>query len=103
MIRKHIIPRPDSDDIAFGLQHSEHVSHDNEMIERAPILDRKTYDLDATDKDLEKTGPFDPLYLAACSLVWTIIKECIGSNNKLNLHLKQFNKTTDGHSTYFVN
>ena len=50
------------------------------MIERAPILDRKTYDLDATDKDLEKTGPFDPRYLAACSLVWNLIKGCIGSN-----------------------
>ena len=60
VIRKHIISRPDSDYIAFGLQHSEYVSHENEMIERAPILDRKTYDRDSTDKDLEKTGPFDP-------------------------------------------
>ena len=65
VILKCIIPRPDSDDIAFGLQHSEYVSHDNEMIKRAPILDRKTYDRDATDKDLEKTGTFDPRYLAA--------------------------------------
>ena len=72
------------------------------MIERAPILDCKTYDRDATDKILEKTGPFDPHYLAACSLVWTVIKGCIGSNNKLNLQLKQFNKTTDGRSAYFA-
>ena len=71
------------------------------MIDRAPILDRKTYDQDATDKVLEKTGPFDPRYLAARSLVWTVIKGCIGSNNKLHLQLKQFNKTTDGRSTYF--
>ena len=41
------------------------------MIERALILDCKTYDQDATDKVLEKTGPFDPRYLAARSLVWT--------------------------------
>ena len=102
VICKRIIPRPDSDEIVFGLQQSEYVSHDDEMIERAPILDRKTYDRDATDKDLEKTGPFDPRYLAARSLVWNLIKGCIGSNNKLNLQLKQFNKTTDGHSAYFA-
>ena len=60
VIRKRIIPRPDSDDISFCLKHSEYVSHDDEMIERAPILDRKAYDQDATEKVLEKTGPFDP-------------------------------------------
>ena len=102
VIHKCIIPRTDSDDIAFGLQHSEYVFHDNEIIERSPIHDRKTYDRDATEKDLEKTGPFDLRYLAACSIVWTVIKGCIGSNNKLNLQLKQFNKTTDGHSAYFA-
>ena len=53
------------------------------MIERAPILDREKYDQNATDKDLEKTGHFDPRYMAARSLVWTIIKGCIGTNNKL--------------------
>ena len=58
------------------------------MIERAPILDRKEYDQNATDKDLEKTGPFDPRYMADRSLVWTVIKGCIGTNNKLNLQLK---------------
>ena len=72
------------------------------MIELAPILDRMTYDRDATDKDLEKTGPFDPRYLAARNLVWTVIKVCIGSNNKLNLYLKQFNNITDGCSAYFA-
>ena len=70
------------------MQHSEYASHDNEMIERAPILDRKTYDRDATDKFLEKIGPFDPRYLAVRSLVWAVIKGFIGSNNKLNLQLK---------------
>ena len=69
VICKRLVPPPDSDDIAFGLQHSEYVSHDEEMIERAPILDRKTYERTATDKDLEKTGTFDPRYLAAHSLV----------------------------------
>ena len=59
------------------------------MIERAPILDRKEYDRNATDKKLEKTGPFDPCYRAARILVWTIIKGCIGTNNKLNFQLKQ--------------
>ena len=102
VICKRVIPQPDSDDIAFVLQHSEYASHDDGMIERAPILDRKTFDRDATDKVLEKTGPFDPRYLAACSLFWTFIKGCIGSNNKLNLQLKQFNKTTDGRSAYFA-
>ena len=72
------------------------------MIERAPILDCKTYDQNATDKALEKTGPFDPRYLAARSLVWTVIKGRIGTNNKLNLQLKHFNKTTDGRSAYFA-
>ena len=71
VIRKCIISRPDCDDIVFGLQHTEYASHDDEFIEHAPILDRKTYDRDATDKVLEKTGPFDPRYLAACSLVYT--------------------------------
>ena len=28
VIRKRLIPLPDSEDIAFGLQHSEYVSHD---------------------------------------------------------------------------
>ena len=34
VIRNRTIPRPDSDDISFGLQHSEYVSHDDDMIER---------------------------------------------------------------------
>ena len=50
------------------------------------------------DKALEKEGPFDPRYLAALILVWTVINGCIGTNTKLNLQLKQFNKTTDGRS-----
>ena len=32
VIRKRIVPRPDSDGITFGLQHSEYASHDDEMI-----------------------------------------------------------------------
>ena len=92
---KRIVPCLDSDDIAFGLQYSEYASHDDEMIERALILNRETFDRDTTDKELEKSGPFDPRYLAARNKVWTIIKECIGSNNKLNLQIKRFNKTTD--------
>ena len=60
VIRKRLIPLPDTEDIAFGLQHSKNVPHDEEMIERAPILDRKNYDQNATDMALEKTGPFDP-------------------------------------------
>ena len=72
------------------------------MIERTPILDCKTYDRDATDKVLEKTRPFNLRHLAARSLVWTVINGCIGSNNKLNIHLKQFNKTTDGRSAYLA-
>ena len=102
VIRKRLIPLPDSEDIAFGLQHSEYVSHDEEMIERAPILDRKTHDRTATDTALEKKAPFDPRYFAARILVWTVIKACIGTNNKLNLQLKQFNKTTYDCSAYFA-
>ena len=63
VIRKRLIPLPVSEDIAFGLQHSEYVSHDEEIIKREPILDRKTYDQTATDTALEKKGPFDPRYL----------------------------------------
>ena len=40
--------------------------------------------------------------MAACSLVWTVLKGCIGTNNKLNLQLNQFNRTTDGRSAYFA-
>ena len=101
VICKRLIPLPGTEDMAFGLQHSKYVSHDDEMIECAPILDRKKYDQNATHTDLEKTGPFDPRYLAARSLVWTVIKGCIGTNNKLNLQIKQLNKTTDGHSAHF--
>ena len=72
------------------------------MIERAPILDRKTFDQGATDKELEKSGPFDPRYLASRNQVYTIIKGCIGSNNNLNLQLKRFNKTTDERGAYFA-
>ena len=72
------------------------------MIERAPIINQETFDQNSTGKELEKTGPFDPRYLAACSHVWTVIKVCIGSKNKLNLQLKRFNKTTDGRGAYFA-
>ena len=41
VIRKRLIPLPDNEDVDFGLQHSKYISHDDEMIERAPILDRK--------------------------------------------------------------
>ena len=102
VIRKRLIPLPDTEDMAFGPQHSKYVSHDEEMIDRAPILDHKNYDQNATDMALENTGTFDPRYLAAHSLVLTVIKGCIGTNNKLNLQLKQFNKTTDGRSAYFA-
>ena len=95
VICKRIVPRPDSEDIAFGLQYSEYASHDDEMIERAPIINHKTFDRNATEKESEKTGPFDPRYLAARSHVWTVIKGCIVSNNKLNLQLTRFNKNTD--------
>ena len=95
VIHKRIIPRPDSDGIAFSLRHLEYASCDDEMIERAPIINHETFDQNATDKELEKTGPFDLRYLAARSQVWTVIKGCVGSNKKLNLQLKRFNKTTD--------
>ena len=60
VICKRIIPRPDSDGIAFGLHYSEYASHDDDMIECAPIVYHETFDPNATDKELEKTGPFDP-------------------------------------------
>ena len=44
VIHKRIVPRPESDDIAFGLQHSEYASRDDEMIERAPIINHKKFD-----------------------------------------------------------
>ena len=69
VIRKRLIPLPDNEDMAFGLRHSKYISHNDEMIERAPILARKEYDRNATDKNLEKTGPFDPRYRAARSLI----------------------------------
>ena len=102
VIRKRIVPRPESDDIAFGLQYSEYASHDDEMIERAPIINHETFDRNATDKELDKTGPFEPRYLAAHSHAWTVIKGCIGSNNKLNIQLNSFNNTTDGRGAYFA-
>ena len=43
VIHKRIFPRPDSDDIAFGLQHSEYASNDDEIIERALNLDHKIF------------------------------------------------------------
>ena len=39
VIRKRLIPLSDNEDMAFGLQCSKYLSHDDEMIERAPILD----------------------------------------------------------------
>ena len=102
VIRKRLIPPPDNEDMAFGLRHSKYLSHDDKMIERAPILDSKEYDRTATDKNLEKTGPFDPRYRAACILVWKIVKGCIVTNNKLNLQVKQYNRATDARSAYFA-
>ena len=102
VIRKRLIPPPDNEDMAFGLQHSKYISHDDEMIERALILDRKEYDRTATDEYLKKIGPFDLRYRAARSLVWTIVKGCIGTNNKLNIQVKQYNRSTDGRSAYFA-
>ena len=55
VIRKRLTPLPDNEDMDFGLRHSKYISHDDEMIECAPILDRKEYDLSATDKNLELT------------------------------------------------
>ena len=60
VVCKHIVPQPDSDDIAFGLQYSEYASHDDEMIEHAPIINHNTFDQNATDNELENTGPFNP-------------------------------------------
>ena len=52
VIPKRLISPPDNEDMAFGLRHSKYISNDDEMIERAPILDRKEYDRTATDKNL---------------------------------------------------
>ena len=41
VICKRLIPPPDNEDMAFGLRHSKYISHDDEIIERAPILDSK--------------------------------------------------------------
>ena len=51
VIRKRLIPLPDNEDMDFGLQHSKYISHDDEMIDRAPILDHDKYDQSATDTD----------------------------------------------------
>jgi len=58
--RKHIIPRSSLQDIGFGERYSEYASIDDEMIERAPIIDRDRYDHTVTDQTLELSGPFDP-------------------------------------------
>ena len=55
VICKRIVPRPDSGDIAFSLQYSECASHDDEMIERATIINHEKFDRNTTDKELEKT------------------------------------------------
>ena len=54
VIHKRLIPLRDNKDMAFGLQHSKYISHDDEMIECAPILDRKKYDRNTIDTDLER-------------------------------------------------
>ena len=76
LIQSHVVANP-----AFGKKCSDYASYDDEMIERAPILDRDTYNHSALTKDLEKSGPFDPRHLAAQNQVWKIIKRCIGNNN----------------------
>ena len=40
--------------------------------------------------------------MAARSLVWTIIKGYIGTNNKLNIQLKQYNRVPHERSAYFA-
>ena len=47
----------------------------------------------------------DPLTRATgllAVLLWTIIKGFIGTNNKINLQLNQYNRATDGRSAYFA-
>ena len=102
VIRKDLIPPPSISDPAFGERYSEYASHDDEMIARAPILDRDTYDHKFTPKMLEKSGPFDPRHLAVRAQVWKIIKRCVGTNNKLSLQIKQWTKTTDGRAAYLA-
>ena len=60
IISKHLIPPHVVVDPASGEKCSDYVSYDDEMIERAPTLDRDTYDHGALAKDLEKSSPFDP-------------------------------------------
>ena len=52
VIRNRLIPPPDNEDMAFGPRHSKYISHDDDMIERAPILDSKEYGRTATDEYL---------------------------------------------------
>ena len=52
--------------------------------------------------DLEKSGPFDPRHLAARTQVWKIIRQCIGTNTKMNLQIKEFAKSTDGRAKYIA-
>ena len=51
VICKRLIPLPDNEDMAFGLHHSKYISHDDDIIDRAPILDHDIYDQSATDTD----------------------------------------------------
>ena len=41
VIRKRLIPPPENEDMAFGLRHSKYISHVDNMIESAQILDSK--------------------------------------------------------------
>ena len=51
---------------------------------------------------LAKKECYALINMAARSLVWKIVKGCIGTNNKLNIQVKQYSRATDGRSAFFA-
>jgi hypothetical protein len=85
------------DPLPFGQLGSPHVSIDNKLCHRAPILliDLSHTKLSTSLETLKSDGPFEPSFLANMVMVYNVLHACWGKLSWWS-HVKKFSKTKNG-------
>ena len=100
VVRADVQPPPADEDPACGEDESRYLTHDDEIIARAPIL-RDPESCTGEESTWDVTGPFCPTYLQNRKKVWEILKVlCFGTF--LYVHIKKYRTDHNGRGAWFA-
>ena len=100
VVRKDLEPPDEDRDPTVGESDSPYLTHDDEMIARAPII----LDRDRCVGEIEQwdvTGPFNNTYLQDRKKVWVVL-HTIFNGTYLYVHMKKFRQQNNGRGAYFA-